>query len=209
MRKLLFTLCLLPSISLAASVEAIQSSIEQPTAQTSAKTQCVTINTSLGNIDVQLNAEKAPLTVANFLQYVDSGFYSNTLFHRVIPNFMVQGGGFDTNGQQKRTNAPIKNEAANGLTNKRGSIAMARTSSPHSATAQFFINTVNNGFLNKAQAQDGWGYTVFGEVTNGMSTVDAIGKVKTHVGSLNGYGTPDVPVKQVLIQSISRSECGE
>ena len=156
----------------------------------------VKLHTSHGTITLQLDAEKAPLTVKNFLDYVNSGFYSNTVFHRVIPNFMIQGGGFEPGMKQKPTSAPVKNEAANGLKNDVYTIAMARTGDPHSATAQFFINTANNGFLDYP-GQDGWGYCVFGKVVEGQEVVDAIGKVKT--GS-SGFHQ-DVPKEDVVITS--------
>jgi peptidyl-prolyl cis-trans isomerase B (cyclophilin B) len=158
------------------------------------KMKMVRLYTNMGNITLQLDEEKAPVTVKNFLEYVNSGFYSNTIFHRVIPNFMIQGGGFEPGMIQKKTNAPIKNEAANGLKNEIYTIAMARTNDPNSATAQFFINTKNNSFLDYP-GQDGWGYCVFGKVVEGMDVVDAIGKVKT--GS-SGY-FQDVPKEDVVI----------
>lgn len=154
----------------------------------------VKVYTNLGTITLQLDAEKAPGTVKNFLEYVNSGFYSNTIFHRVIDNFMIQGGGFEPGMKQKTTKAPIKNEAANGLRNDKYTIAMARTNDPHSATAQFFINTKNNSFLDYP-GQDGWGYCVFGKVVEGMEVVDKIGKVKT--GFRAGY--QDVPEADVII----------
>lgn len=162
--------------------------------QTKGKTTMVKLHTNHGVITIQLDAAKAPNTVANFIEYVNSGFYSNTVFHRVIPNFMIQGGGFDTDMRQKKTNTPIKNEAANGLKNDKYTIAMARTGDPHSATAQFFINTKNNSFLDYP-GQDGWGYCVFGKVTEGMDVVDKIGVVKT---GFRG-GMQDVPDEQVII----------
>jgi peptidyl-prolyl cis-trans isomerase B (cyclophilin B) len=161
---------------------------------TKGKVKMVKLHTNQGVITLQLDAEKAPLSVQNFLDYVNSGFYSNTIFHRVIPNFMIQGGGFESGLKQKTTNAPVKNEAANGLKNDIYTIAMARTNDPHSATAQFFINTANNGFLDYP-GQDGWGYCVFGKVVEGKEVVDAIGKVRT--GSSRGY--QDVPVEDVII----------
>ena len=154
----------------------------------------VKLHTNLGTITLQLDAEKAPDTVKNFLDYVNSGFYSNTIFHRVIPNFMIQGGGFESGLKQKTTNAPIKNEAANGLRNDIYTIAMARTNDPHSATAQFFINTKNNMFLDYP-GQDGWGYCVFGKVVEGMEVVDKIGNVKTGFNA----GHHDVPEADVII----------
>ncbi len=161
---------------------------------TQGKIQMVKLHTNLGIITLQLDAEKAPISVNNFLDYVNSGFYSNTVFHRVIPNFMIQGGGFEPGMKQKPVKAAIQNEAANGLKNDTYTIAMARTGDPHSATAQFFINTKNNAFLNYP-GQDGWGYCVFGKVVEGMEVVDAIGKVKT--GS-SGFHQ-DVPKADVII----------
>ena len=160
------------------------------------KTTMVKLHTNHGVITLQLDAAKAPNTVKNFLGYVNAGFYSNTIFHRVIPNFMIQGGGFEPGMNQKKVNAPIKNEAANGLKNDKYTIAMARTGDPHSATAQFFINTKDNGFLDYP-GQDGWGYCVFGKVTGGMDVVDAIGKVQT---GFRG-GMQDVPQEDVIITS--------
>ena len=164
------------------------------TPATKGKMKMVKLTTNKGIITLQLDAEKAPLSVKNFLDYVNSGFYSNTIFHRVIPNFMIQGGGFEPGMKQKPTNAPVKNEAANGLKNDIYTIAMARTSDPHSATAQFFINTKNNSFLDYP-GQDGWGYCVFGKVVEGKEVVDAIGKVQT--GSSGFY--QDVPKEDVII----------
>lgn len=158
------------------------------------KPTMVKLHTNLGTITLQLNAEKAPNTVKNFIDYVNSGFFSNTIFHRVIDNFMIQGGGFEPGMKQKATKAPIKNEAANGLNNDKYTIAMARTNDPHSATAQFFINTKNNGFLDYP-GQDGWGYCVFGKVVEGKEVVDAIGKVKTGFRA----GHQDVPEEDVII----------
>jgi peptidyl-prolyl cis-trans isomerase B (cyclophilin B) len=156
----------------------------------------VKLTTSQGAITLKLDAEKAPKTVANFLAYVEAGHYDNTIFHRVIKNFMIQGGGMEPGMNQKKTSAPIENEAANGLKNKRGSIAMARTNDPHSATAQFFINVVDNDFLDfKSPMGQGWGYCVFGEVVEGMDVVDAIRAVRTG----NKGFHQDVPVDDVLI----------
>ncbi|MEO6976286.1 MAG: peptidylprolyl isomerase [Gallionella sp.] len=156
----------------------------------------VKLHTNHGVITLQLDAEKAPATVKNFLEYVNSGFYNGTIFHRVIGNFMIQGGGFEPGMTQKKTNAPIQNEAANGLKNDKYTIAMARTSDPQSATAQFFINVNDNGFLNYP-GQDGWGYCVFGKVVEGKEVVDAIGNVKTG----NRSGSQDVPLEDVVITS--------
>lgn len=161
----------------------------------------VKLLTNFGEITLELNAEKAPITVANFLQYVDSGFYNGTIFHRVINGFMIQGGGFDGKMQQKASADEIKNEADNGLANDIYTIAMARTSAPHSATNQFFINVGNNDFLNyTAPNSSGWGYCVFGKVTAGMDVVDKIKKVATT--SRNGH--QDVPVENVIIESATR-----
>ena len=161
--------------------------------------QLVKLQTSLGDIVIELNQEKAPQTVANFLGYVNDGFYSGTIFHRVIDGFMIQGGGFTENFQKKGTKAPIQNEANNGLKNDRGTIAMARTNAPHSATAQFFINVVNNDFLNYRSATSrGWGYTVFGKVVQGMDVVDKIRKIPTGPG---GPFPKDVPQAPVVIQN--------
>lgn len=161
----------------------------------------VKLLTNFGEITLELNAEKAPITVANFLQYVDSGFYNGTIFHRVINGFMIQGGGFDGKMQQKASADEIKNEADNGLVNDIYTIAMARTSAPHSASNQFFINVGNNDFLNyTAPNSSGWGYCVFGKVTAGMDVVDKIKKVATT--SRNGH--QDVPVENVIIESATR-----
>lgn len=156
----------------------------------------VQLQTSKGDITIELDDAKAPESARNFVEYVTSGHYDNTVFHRVIPGFMIQGGGFEPGMKQKSTRAPIQNESHNGLTNDHYTVAMARTSAPHSATAQFFINATDNGFLNKAQSQDGWGYAVFGKVVAGTEVVDTIEKVKT--GRSGGHG--DVPVEDVLIQ---------
>ena len=157
----------------------------------------IKLTTNHGVITLELNAEKAPKTVANFLAYVEAGHYDNTIFHRVIKNFMIQGGGFEPNMNQKPCSAPIENEAANGLKNKRGTVAMARTNDPHSATAQFFINTVDNDFLDfKSPSGQGWGYCVFGEVVEGLDVVDKIRAVRTG----NKGFHQDVPVDDVIIE---------
>ncbi|WP_027456285.1 peptidylprolyl isomerase [Dechloromonas agitata] len=157
----------------------------------------VKLTTNQGDITLKLDAEKAPKTVANFLAYVEAGHYNGTIFHRVIKNFMIQGGGFVQGMDQKPTQAPIENEAANGLKNKRGSIAMARTNDPHSATAQFFINVVDNDFLDfRAPSGQGWGYCVFGEVTEGLDVVDKIRAVATG----NKGFHQDVPKEDVVIE---------
>jgi len=163
----------------------------------------VHFKTSMGDFSVQLEPEKAPKTVANFLQYMRDGHFDGTIFHRVINKFMIQGGGFTTDYQKKPTRAPIENEADIGLPNERGTIAMARTGDPHSATAQFFINTVYNKFLNHtAKNEQGWGYTAFGRVIDGMNIVGRIGRVSTGSG---GPFPTDVPQKQVVIEKVTIS----
>ncbi|KTD58458.1 Peptidyl-prolyl cis-trans isomerase B (cyclophilin-type PPIase family) [Legionella sainthelensi] len=159
----------------------------------------IVISTSKGDIHIQLDTENTPATAENFLNYVRSGFYNNTIFHRVIAGFMIQGGGLDSDMKQKATQEPIKNEAKNAKPNKRGSIAMARTMDPHSATAQFFINVVDNPFLNySGDHMQGFGYCVFGEVVEGMDVVDAIAKVKT--GQHMGHA--DVPAEEISIVDV-------
>ena len=163
----------------------------------------VLLETTSGDILIELYPDKAPKTVENFLQYVDSGFYKNTIFHRVIPGFMIQGGGYTIRMDEKETQAPIENEANNGVKNERGTIAMARTMDPHSATAQFFINLVDNEFLDfKSESLQGWGYCAFGKVTEGMDVVDKIAKVKTKSQGPHD----DVPVDLVIITNASRFE---
>jgi len=161
----------------------------------------VVLDTTKGKIVLELYLQMAPETVVNFLSYVDAKFYDGTIFHRVIPDFMIQGGGFTADMERKPGKGPIKNEADKGLKNDRGTIAMARTGDPHSATAQFFINTINNDFLNhKNKTQQGWGYAAFGKVIEGMDVVDAISAVKTTKrGSFQ-----DVPVEAVVIISARR-----
>ena len=157
----------------------------------------VKLTTNFGDITIELDAEKAPVTVKNFLDYVEKGFYDGVIFHRVINGFMIQGGGFDVNMKQKATDAPIKNEANNGLGNDKYTIAMARTSIPDSATAQFFINVADNDFLNHTSpTPSGWGYCVFGKVVSGMDVVDKIKAVKT----TSRAGHQDVPVEPVVIE---------
>jgi peptidyl-prolyl cis-trans isomerase B (cyclophilin B) len=156
----------------------------------------VTLHTSAGTIRLELDADKAPLTVANFLEYVRAGHYDGTIFHRVIDSFMIQGGGFEPGMKQKKTRDPITNEADNGLKNRHYTIAMARTPDPHSASAQFFINTADNEFLDfSSPTPRGWGYCVFGRVVEGQDVVDAIGKVKT----TSRAGHQDVPAEDVVI----------
>jgi peptidyl-prolyl cis-trans isomerase B (cyclophilin B) len=160
----------------------------------------VVMNTSMGDITLELDAARAPVTSENFLAYAASGHYDDTIFHRVIPNFMIQGGGFAPDMDQKCTNAPIANEADNGLRNDRGTIAMARTSDPHSASSQFFINLKNNDFLNHtAKTGQGWGYAVFGKVVEGMDVVDSIAQVAT------GRSGPhsDVPCVPVVMNQVT------
>jgi len=164
-----------------------------------AEPQRVLIQTSMGGITLELDADKAPKTVENFLAYVDDGFYDGTVFHRVIPDFMIQGGGLTPDMEKKATREPVENEAKNGLKNQRGSIAMARTNDPHSATAQFFINHKDNDNLDYPSF-DGWGYAVFGRVVDGMDVVDAIAAVPTGMRA----GRRDVPTQTVLIESVRR-----
>lgn len=154
----------------------------------------IKLHTNHGTIALELDAEKAPKTVANFVAYAEAGHYDNTIFHRVIDGFMVQGGGFESGMKQKPTREPVENEAKNGLKNTRGSVAMARTSDPHSASAQFFINLSDNSFLDYP-GQDGWGYCVFGKVVEGMDVVDKIKNVKTGRAGFH----QDVPVEDVVI----------
>jgi peptidyl-prolyl cis-trans isomerase A (cyclophilin A)/peptidyl-prolyl cis-trans isomerase B (cyclophilin B) len=170
-----------------------------PTGAVAADPQ-VDVRTNLGTIRLELYPAKAPRTVENFLQYVKDGHYDGTIFHRVIDGFMIQGGGFDGGYKQKSTREPIQNEAKNGLKNDIGTVAMARTSAPHSASAQFFINLKNNDFLNAAQAQDGWGYAVFGKVVSGMDVVNKIAKTPTGSG---GPFRTDVPRQPVVIESMT------
>lgn len=162
----------------------------------------VKIKTSMGDMTVELYADKAPQTVKNFLKYVDNKHYDGTIFHRVISDFMIQGGGFTPDMTEKPTDNPIQNESANGLANERGTLAMARTGEPHSATSQFFINVKKNDFLDRANAQDRWGYCVFGKVIDGMDVVDKIRQVETETKNFH----ENVPVETVTIESIRRLE---
>ena len=187
MRTFIFSMMLLLTSTLSFATENKMS-------DTSSK---VKLTTSLGEIVIQLNPEKAPISSANFLTYVNEGFYNGTIFHRIIPGFMAQGGGFDTDFNQKAVHDPIKNEADNGLSNKRGTIAMARTNVPDSATAQFFINYKDNSFLNySSPTTSGWGYAVFGEVIEGMDIVDEMAKQPTG----NRGGHQDVPQTNIVIE---------
>ncbi len=167
------------------------------TAQSNPK---VLMKTSKGDITIELYPDKAPLTVNNFLSYVDEKFFDGTIFHRVMKDFMIQGGGLTPDFQEKTSKSPIKNEAANGLKNKRGTIAMARTGEPHSATCQFFINHVDNSFLDYGTASDGWGYCVFGKVIEGLDVVDAIANTPT----MTKYGMQNVPRETINIISVTR-----
>ena len=173
-----------------------QSDPNAPKAAPASKNPQVEMVTTKGTIVIELDAVKAPITTQNFLTYVKEGFYDGLIFHRVIPGFMVQGGGFNKDMQQKKTHDPIKNEASNGLKNDRGTLAMARTNDPDSATGQFFINSVNNDFLNY-QGKSNPGYAVFAKVVKGIEVVDAISKVKTGNSGMHG----DVPVEPVVITS--------
>ena len=176
----------------------LTSTLSFSTEKTMSDTQTkVKLTTTLGEVVIQLNTEKAPVSSANFLTYVNEGFYNGTVFHRIIPDFMAQGGGFDTSFNQKAVHVPIKNEANNGLKNTRGTLAMARTNDPDSATAQFFINYKDNSFLNHtSQTSSGWGYAVFGEVIEGMDVVDAMAKQATS----NRGGHQDVPKTDIIIE---------
>jgi cyclophilin family peptidyl-prolyl cis-trans isomerase len=192
-----------PPVPGAAGEEIAVAAEPAPEAEQAKETDMVIIKTTLGDIKVKLAADKAPLSVANFLAYADAGHYNGTIFHRVIDGFMIQGGGFDAQMSQKPTKAPIKNEAANGLQNKRGTLAMARTAIVDSATSQFFINVKDNGFLDfRAPNPQGFGYCVFGEVVAGMDVVDKIKSMKTGVKA----GMSDVPLETVEILSVTRME---
>ena len=198
MRSISLALGLLLSLSFSTQADVSATPIAAADTQkdTIEKTVDLVIDTSMGKIEVELNAELAPISVANFMQYVESGFYNGTIFHRVINNFMVQGGGFDKFMQKKTTLPAIKNEAKNGLKNDRGTLAMARTGIVDSATSQFFINHKDNDFLNHGGRD--YGYAVFGKVTKGMDVVDAIARVQTKSG--------DVPVNPVAIKNIQLKE---
>ncbi len=192
MQLTIFSLIFLVSVAMVVSPSESGAGEENPV---------VLMETSLGNIKIELDQAKAPISVRNFLSYVDEKFYDGTIYHRVISNFMIQGGGFTAEMQQKRTKPPIKNEAGNGLKNMRGTLAMARTNIVDSATAQFFINVVDNDFLNHQNTTpQGFGYAVFGKVIEGMDVVDKIKAVKT--GSKMGFS--DVPAEAVVIKSVKR-----
>ena len=177
------------------------SKAKESTKKEAGKMTTVVMETSMGNIEIEVDGEKAPISAKNFLQYVDDKFYDGLIFHRVIKNFMIQGGGFDEKMTQKKTREQIKNEAGNGLKNVKGTLAMARTNVVDSATAQFFINVVDNDFLNhRDESSQGYGYAVFGKVTSGMDVVEKIRAVPTGVKS----GMDDVPTTPVVIKSIKR-----
>ena len=197
MKKIQLLSILICGLVFSSSIEA--SSQSKETAMTS-----VTINTTIGAIHLELDQDKAPITVANFVALANAGYYEGTIFHRIIPGFMVQGGGLTEDMQNKSSGTdPIQNEANNGLANDRGSIAMARTMDPHSATGQFFVNHKDNGFLNHtAETPQGWGYAVFGKVTDGMDVVDQLAESPT--GMVGGY--QDAPLEPVTIESVVVSE---
>ncbi|RMD82490.1 MAG: peptidyl-prolyl cis-trans isomerase [Candidatus Dadabacteria bacterium] len=181
-----------------------QNRSSEVTSEPAAEHPVVIMKTNLGTIEIELYPDKAPVTVKNFLDYVDSGFYDGTIFHRVIKNFMIQGGGYDTNKHRKPTRAPIKNEADNGLKNEVGTIAMARTSDPDSATAQFFINVRDNPFLDfQSKTPRGWGYAVFGRVVKGM---DVVRKIENTPTKNEGGPFQNLPVEPVVIESIRRKQ---
>ncbi|HLR86708.1 MAG TPA: peptidylprolyl isomerase [Wenzhouxiangella sp.] len=199
--RILFALLILIACPLSAQENgAAESATETETTENTT----LILHTSLGSITIELFEDKAPKSSANFLEYARAGHYDGTLFHRVIDNFMVQGGGFDADFNQKPTSDPIENEADNGLENKRGTLAMARTGDPHSATSQFFINVVDNTFLNHRSKASGqtWGYAVFGQVTEGMDVVDAIRKVETTHHGMH----QDVPAEPVIIERVEIPE---
>jgi cyclophilin family peptidyl-prolyl cis-trans isomerase len=171
------------------------------TAEKTTSNPSVRMTTNLGVIDIEIDAQRAPLSAANFLKYVDSGFYNGTVFHRVIPGFMIQGGGFQPGLKEKPTGAPVRNEADNGLKNQKGTLAMARTPDPDSATAQFFINVADNDFLNhRSKTPQGWGYAVFGKVTQGLDVVKKIETVATKTVGPH----ENVPAKDVVIEKVER-----
>lgn len=194
LRKLIFLLAAVLVFGCSTQKEA------DKTEEVEMKNTKVLFSTNLGDFEVELFDKESPETVKNFLGYVKSGFYEGTVFHRIIPGFMAQGGGFTENLEQKEGNAPIKNEASNGIKNERGTIAMARTNDPHSATSQFFINYVDNYFLDyAAETPQGWGYAVFGKVTKGMEIVDAMADVPTGSG---GFFRSDVPQTSIVIKKV-------
>jgi peptidyl-prolyl cis-trans isomerase B (cyclophilin B) len=174
------------------------STVTYATDETKMSMTTIKFTTNQGDIVLELDGEKAPNTVKNFVAYVEDGFYEGTIFHRIIPNFMAQGGGFTSDFKQKKTQNPVDNEADNGLKNDRGTVAMARTNDPHSATGQFFINLSDNGFLNhSSKTSQGWGYAVFGKVTEGMDVIDTMAAIPTGSG---GMFPTDVPQEEVIIE---------
>ncbi len=186
-------LMVLSTYSVAAETGAAPTAAPQPKAKSEAPPR-VEFQTNQGNFVIELYKDKAPISVANFLEYVEAGFYDNTIFHRVIPNFMIQGGGFTVDMVQKQGRAPIRNESSNGLKNRRGTLAMARTSRPDSASSQFFINTVDNAYLDGRPGAPG--YAVFGEIVQGMDVIDKLSQVRT--GTSRGHG--DVPVEPIIVK---------
>ncbi len=209
MKRLLFVFCMFVWALSACSTDTTNGNAttgtssddtQQSNGEKMAANPKVKIETTLGDIVLELDAEHAPVSTANFIAYVKKGHYDGTIFHRVIPNFMIQGGGMNADMSEKSTDAPIKNEANNGLKNDRGTVAMARTNDPQSATAQFFINVKNNDFLNfKSEDMHGWGYAVFGKVVEGMDTVDKIESVKTGTKGFH----QDVPVEPVVMNKVT------
>ena len=197
----------LAAVAQEAAAPAAEPAATEAATETAAPAPRVAMTTNMGRIVIELDPAKAPKSVANFLQYADSGFYDGTVFHRVIANFMIQGGGFTADLQRKETKAPIPNEANNGLSNLRGTVAMARTSDPNSATSQFFINTVDNPRLDFVSEQNAytWGYAVFGKVVEGMDVVDAIRASET---GAQGPFQKDVPKQAVIIEHVQRIEPG-
>ena len=201
MRSIVMGLSLVMTLFFCFSTSAKTEKTDSKSTKKGVAKKMVVFETSHGNIEVELFEDKAKDTVNNFLSYVDEGFYDGTIFHRVINNFMIQGGGFTKEMKQKATKDPVKNEADNGLANERGTLAMARTSDPHSATAQFFINVKDNSFLNHtAKTPSGWGYTVFGKVVGGMDVVDKIKLVETK----NSGPYQNVPAEPVVIKKAKR-----
>ena len=190
--------CASTNSAIASQTQPNSASNVNPQETTMSNMPLVELETSMGNITIELNEEKAPKTVENFLNYVNSGHYEGTIFHRIIDGFMIQGGGMDAQMNEKKTNAPVENEADNGLKNDKGTIAMARTQDPHSATSQFFINVKDNDFLNHSgKNMQGWGYTVFGKVTSGMDVIEKMKGVPTGRFGMHA----DVPTEPVIIKS--------
>ena len=190
--------CASTNSAIASQTQPNSASNVNPQETTMSNMPLVELETSMGNITIELNEEKAPKTVENFLNYVNSGHYEGTIFHRIIDGFMIQGGGMDAQMNEKKTNAPVENEADNGLKNDQGTIAMARTQDPHSATSQFFINVKDNDFLNHSgKNMQGWGYTVFGKVTSGMDVIEKMRGVPTGRFGMHA----DVPKEPVVINS--------